>query len=116
MVELKLIHAVVKRPLWGNYWGMTPINTLRLKQNGCHFADNNFKCILFNEKISISIKISLKLVCKDPIDNIPALVQIMAWCRPGDKPLSEPVMVSYFTDTYVRHSASMSLHIEAWTI
>ena len=29
-----------------------------------------------------------------PINNIPALVQIMAWRRPGDKPLSEPMMVS----------------------
>ena len=28
-----------------------------------------------------------------PINNIPALVQIMAWCRPGDKSLSEPMMV-----------------------
>ena len=28
------------------------------------------------------------------IYNIPALVQIMAWRRPGDKPLSEPMMVS----------------------
>ena len=28
------------------------------------------------------------------INNIPALVQIMAWCRPGDKPLSEPMVVS----------------------
>ena len=27
------------------------------------------------------------------INNIPALVQIMAWRRPGDKPLSEPIMV-----------------------
>ena len=27
------------------------------------------------------------------IDNIPALVEIMAWRRPGDKPLSEPVIV-----------------------
>ena len=27
------------------------------------------------------------------INNIPALVQIMAWHLPGDKPLSEPVMV-----------------------
>ena len=26
---------------------------------------------------------------KGPINNIPALVQIMAWPRPGDKPLSE---------------------------
>ena len=27
------------------------------------------------------------------INNIPALVQIMAWRQPGDKPLSEPIMV-----------------------
>ena len=43
------------------------------------------------------IKISLKFVPKGPIDNIPALVQIMAWRRPGDKPLSEPMMVSLLT-------------------
>ena len=29
-----------------------------------------------------------------PINNIPALVQIMVWRRPGDKPLFEPLMVS----------------------
>ena len=40
---------------------------------------------------------SLKFVPKCPINNIPALVQIMAWRRPGDKPLSEPVMVSLLT-------------------
>ena len=28
------------------------------------------------------------------INNIPSLVQIMAWRRPGDKPLSEPKMVN----------------------
>ena len=28
------------------------------------------------------------------INNIPAVVQIMAWRQPGDKPLSEPMMVS----------------------
>ena len=37
----------------------------------------------------ILIKISLKVVPKGPINNIPALVQIMVWCRPGNKPLSE---------------------------
>ena len=36
----------------------------------------------------------LQLVPKGPINNIPALVQIMAWCQPGDKPFSEPMMVS----------------------
>ena len=30
-------------------------------------------------------------------NNIPALVQIMAWRRPGDKPLSETMMVSLLT-------------------
>ena len=69
-------------------------NTLRPRQNGRHFADNIFKRIFLNENILISIKISLKLVPKGSIYNIPALVQIMAWRRPGDKPLSEPMMVN----------------------
>ena len=30
---------------------------------------------------------------RGPINNILALVQMMAWRRPGDKPLHEPVMV-----------------------
>ena len=68
-------------------------NTLRPRQNGRHFADDTFKRIFLNETFRISIKISLKFVPKGPINNIPALVQIMAWCRPGDKPLSEPMMV-----------------------
>ena len=71
-----------------------PLNTLRPKQNGRHFADDIFKCIFLNENDWISLKISLKFVPKGPINNIPALVQIMAWRRPGDKPLSEPMMVS----------------------
>ena len=62
------------------------VNTLRPRQNGCHFADDIFKCIFLNENVSIAIKISLKFVPKGPINNIPALVQIMAWHRPGDKP------------------------------
>ena len=48
----------------------------------------------FIECVSILIKISLKFVPKGPINNITALVQIMAWRRPGDKPLSEPMMVN----------------------
>ena len=31
------------------------------------------------------------------LTNIPALLQIMAWRRPGDKPLSEAMMVSLLT-------------------
>ena len=64
------------------------INTLRPRQNGRHFADDICKGIFLNENILIAIKISLKFVPKGSINNIPALVQIMAWRRPGDKLLS----------------------------
>ena len=76
-------------------WPM--FNTLRPRQNGRHFADDVFKCIYLNENMWISLKISLKFVHKGLINNIPSLVQIMAWCRPGGKPLSEPMMVSLLT-------------------
>ena len=66
----------------------TMINTLMPRQNGRDFADDTFKRIFLNE----NVKISLKFVPKGPINNIPALVQIMAWRRPGDKPLYEPMM------------------------
>ena len=46
-----------------------------------------------NENIWILHKISLKFVPKVRIDNIAAMVQIMAWSQADDKPLSEPMMV-----------------------
>ena len=70
------------------------VNTLRLRKNGRHFADDIFKCIFLNENVWIPIEISLKSVPKDLINNFPALVQIMAWHRPGDKPLSKSMMVN----------------------
>ena len=69
------------------------VNTLRPRQNGRHFPDDIFKWIFLNENVWISINISLKFVPKGPINNNPTLVQVMAWRRPGDKPLSEPMMV-----------------------
>ena len=56
-----------------------------------------FKWIFLNGHVCILLKISLKFVPKVHINNIPALVQIMAWRRPGDKQLSEPMMVSLLT-------------------
>ena len=63
------------------YWHLTvlTIDRLGLRQNGGYFPGDIFKCILLNENIWISIKISMKLVSKDLINNIPALVKIMAW-------------------------------------
>ena len=73
------------------------LNTLRPRQNDRNFADNIFKHIFFNENVWIAIKISLKFVPKGPINKIPALFQIMAWRRPGDKPLSEAMLASLLT-------------------
>ena len=73
-------------------WLGNHINILRPIQNGRHFPDDISKCILLSENVLISIKISPKFVPKDPINNIPALT--MAWRRPGDKPLSEPMLVT----------------------
>ena len=89
-MHLKLLSAKCVSFCWG-------LNTLRPRQNGRHFADDTFKRIFLNENVRISIKISLKFVPKDPINNNPALVQIMAWRRSGDKPLSEPMMVCFLT-------------------
>ena len=79
------------------YTGSRLVNSLKPRQNGRLFADDTFKRIFFNENIWISIKISPKFVPNGPINIIPALVQIMAWRRPGDKSLSEPMMASLLT-------------------
>ena len=115
--------------LWRLYWAKqyTIIKTLRLRQNGRHFADDILKCIFLMkmyglwlthwgrdkmaafsqttlsnafsrmEILEFSTKNSLKFVPKDLINNIPALVLIMAWRRPGDKPLAEPMLVRSLT-------------------
>ena len=83
-------------PNWQpNHWiYVSFLNTLRLWQSCYHFTDNIFKCIFLNENVWIWVKISIKLVPGGPVSNIPTLVQIMAWCRSGAKPLSELMMVS----------------------
>ena len=48
--------------------------------------------ILSAKKLSAT-KIPLTDIHQGPINNSPALVQIMAWRRSGDKPCSESAMV-----------------------
>ena len=88
---------ILKKKSWKffhNSSSLSLFNTLRPRQNGRHFADDTFKRIFLNENVRILMKISLTFVPKAPINNIPALVQMMAWRPPGDKPLSEPMMIS----------------------
>ena len=84
-----------------------PLTHLSLDKMAAISQTTFFKWISFNEKVWISIKISLNFVPKGLINSITAMVQIMAWRRPGDKPLSE-LMLSQFTDAYMQHKGEMS--------
>ena len=62
----------------------------------------------FSKKISLMkrfifwIEILWKFVSKGPIDNKAVLVQVMAWCQTGTKPLPEPILIQ-FNDAHIRH-------------
>ena len=71
-------------PLLTN-WGRDKMDAISLTFSSAFFLSEN---------VCIPIIISLKFVPEGPINNIPALVEIMAWRRPGDKPLSQPMVVS----------------------
>ena len=113
--QLTIYGAVPSISLYKRSWKVTyiqrksctneaVINTLMPRQNGRHSPHDIVKCIFLNENVWILIEIPLNFVPKCPINNIPALVQKMAWRRPSDKPLSEPMMVSLLTHICVtRH-------------
>ena len=108
---LKIIEIIPRRRQGPDY-RTAYLNTLRPRQNGRHFPDDAFKCIFLNENVWISIKISLKFVSKGPINNIPALVHVMAWRRPGDKPLYEPMMVRLPTHICVTRHQWVNCYID----
>ena len=76
------------------------LNTLKPRQNVWYFPDDIFKHTFLNENVQISNTIWLNFVPKGANDKDTALVQIMAWRRPGDKPLSEPMMSQSWWRTY----------------
>ena len=76
---------------------MLNVDTLRLKQNDRHFADDIFKCIFFNENRYVMIQISLYFVPKGPND---------------DKPSTELIVV-LVTDAFMRYS-TMTCDVIKW--
>ena len=92
------------------------LNTLRPRQNGRHFADDIFKCIFLNRNWWISPKISLNFVPEVRINNIPVLIQIMAWCRSGDKPISGRMMVILLTHICVTRPQWVKCHVCRWPL
>ena len=92
-------------PLGLFHWHVDRSNTpiAKMCQNMVSILeDDNFKCIFLNESDRIPIPISLTFDPRSSVDNKPALVQVMAWHRTGDKPLPEPIL-AHFTDAYMRH-------------
>ena len=86
-------------------------NTLRPRQNGRLLADDILEPIFLNENTWIFINISLNVALKGQINNIPTLVQIMAWRRTGDKPLSEPMLIMLLTHICVTRPQWVNLFL-----
>ena len=61
---------------WLTHWGRDKIAAI--------FQTTFLKWIFMDEGVWISIEMSLTFIPKGPVNNIPALVQIMAWRRPSD--------------------------------
>ena len=70
------------------------VNTLRPRHRGRWHFKGIYLVKMYH---FFMIKISWKFVLKGSSNNIPALVQIMPWCRRGDKPLSKPMVVGLLT-------------------
>ena len=88
-------------------WNIVLAFSSGLTNWGRHFCRRHIHMHYFEWKyMNFEIK-SLKFVPEDPINYMSALVQIMARCRKGNKPLFEP-MTAWLTDACVRHSASTS--------
>ena len=87
--------AAVNEIRWD--WLLTHLPIDKMTAN---LSDDIFKYIFFDEKYSISIRISLKFVPRGLIDNRPVLVQVIAWRRTGDKPLPEQTLTQ-FTDACI---------------
>ena len=83
--------------LWSLFFGLQVPFCYRESSVGMrilHTFSTCVSCIFLNENVWIPNKISLRFVPKGPINNNPSLVQITAWRRPGNKPLSEPMRVN----------------------
>ena len=69
------------------HWGETNLPPFSRRYFQMHFLE--WKYVNFAWDL-------LTLVPEVRINNISALVQIMAWCQPGDKPLPEPMMLVFW--------------------
>ena len=78
------------------------LNTLRPRQMDTLFQTTFANGFSWMKMYEFPLKFHWSLfVPRGPISNIPTLVEIMAWHLPGDKPLSQPMIVSLLTNICV---------------
>ena len=74
-----------------------PLPYFPLSTSALFFAKYSCTHIVYRRSLVTFYSILFYSIRKGPFHNNPALVQIMAWRRSGDKPLSEPMMISLQT-------------------
>ena len=74
-----------------------PVNTLRPRQNERHSQTTFSYPFSWMKMHKFRLRFHWSLFPRVQNTNIPALVEMMAWRHPGDKPWSEPMMVSLLT-------------------
>ena len=80
--SFKKMHLKMSSAKWRPFCiGLNVLTHFPLNKMVASLTDNIFKCIFLNENHIIPIQISLKFIPRSPIDNKPALVQVMAWRR-----------------------------------
>ena len=89
--------------------GYVLLNTLRPTANGRYYADHIFKRIYSMNKFRFFVTISLKFVSRVHIDDKSPFIQVISWHSICNKSHCQ-VMMTQFTNAYVRQRASMSLN------
>ena len=101
---VKCLHSLAQRVL--THWGRDEIDNI---------SQTTFSNVFSSMKMfEFRLKFHWSLFLKGPISNTAALVQIMAWRRPGAKPLSEPMMVSLPTHIVVTQPQWVNHRLFLW--
>ena len=90
---LKILSVKTSHVLLLTYWGWN-----KMAANFLTTFSNAFSWMKIYD---FRLRFHWSLLTRVQLKYILALVQIMAWRRPGDKPLSEPMIVSLLTHIYV---------------
>ena len=110
--SLKLRIIMPNSKFTNGLWGL---NTLKLRQNGCHFCRRNIQLHL---KKNMNFDYNFTAVCSNClINNMPALVQIRAWSAQSHY-LDQwwHSLLPHICITVLRGNVSSSIMSKLWTV